>query len=203
MTTRCVFCGAEGGLTNEDVLPLWLLRALDDASVTGTVVYRQSRGRPDDAPAVHSRRGKSLKTKARAVCGTCNNSWMSQIEQSVSANLPEFVKGRRAVLSHEEQTPLARWSVKTILMLQHAHKRSHQIIIPPSDYAAFFTDKAPGTLMSVAAACTEPPGRGTDTEATIQFLAENRDMSAIASLMAHDGGPAPVDMHAYTAISGS
>ena len=116
---------------------------------------------------------------------------MSQIEQSVTAILPELVKGRRVVFSHEEQTSLARWSVKTILMLQHTHKRSHQIIIPPSDYTAFFTDKAPSTLMSVAAAWTEPPGRGTDTEATIQFLAENRDMTAIASLMTQDGGPAP------------
>ena len=49
------------------------------------------------------------------------------------------------------------------------------------------------------AARTEPPGRGNGTEATIQFLAENRDMASVASLMAQDGGPAPVDMHAYTA----
>lgn len=41
LTPCCVFCGAEGGLTNEDVLPRWLLRALDDASVTGAVVYRR------------------------------------------------------------------------------------------------------------------------------------------------------------------
>ena len=142
MSTRCVFCCAEGGLTNEDVLPRWLLRALDDTSVTGTVVYRQSKGRPGDVPAVHSRHGKSLETRARAVCGTCNNSWMSQIEQSVSAILLELVQGRRVLLSCEEQEALARWSVKTILMLQHTHKRSHQVVIPPSDYVAFFAEKA-------------------------------------------------------------
>jgi hypothetical protein len=131
MSTRCVFCGAEGGLTNEDVLPRWLLKALQDAPVTGTVVYRQSKGRPGDAPAVYSRPGKSLETKARAVCATCNNSWMSQIEQSVSAILPELVKGRRVLLPAGQQDALARWSVKTILMLQHTHKRSHQVVIPP------------------------------------------------------------------------
>ena len=48
----------------------------------------------------------------------------------------------------------------------------------------------------ITAACIELPGHGTAAEATIQFLAENRDMAAIAGLMAQDGGPAPVDMHA-------
>lgn len=199
MSTRCVFCGAEGGLTNEDVLPRWLLKALEDASVTGTVVYRQSKGHLGDAPAVHSRQGRSLETKARAVCAACNNSWMSQIEQSVSTILPGLIEGRRTLLSAEGQEALARWSVKTILMLQHTHKRSHQVVIPRLDYADFFTEKGPSALMTVIAACSEPPGRGSGAEAAVQFLAENRDMTAVASLMAQDGEPAPVDMHAYTA----
>jgi len=103
------------------------------------------------------------------------------------------------LLTRGEQQSLACWSVKTILMLQHTHKRSHQVVIPPSDYAAFFAEKAPSALMTVMAACIEPPGHGTAAEATIQFLAENRDMAAVASLMAQEGGPAPVDIHAYTA----
>jgi hypothetical protein len=161
MSTRCVFCGAEGGLTNEDVLPRWLLRALEDASVTGTVVYRQSKGCPGDEPAVHSRHGTSLEAKARAVCGRCNSSWMSQVEQSVSGILPQLVKGRRALLDRKDQEALARWSVKTILMLQHTHKRSHQVVIPPSDYAAFFTEKAPGPLMKSWQPAPSHPEEGT------------------------------------------
>jgi hypothetical protein len=199
MTTRCAFCGADGGLTNEDVLPRWLLTALEHPSVIGTVVYRQSKGRPGDAPAVHSRRGKSLETKARVVCGTCNSTWMSQIEQSVGAFLPKLVKGRRVLLTRGRQEALARWSVKTILMLQHTHLRSHQVVVPPADYAAFFADKSPSALMRVMTARIEPPGQGSNVEATVQFLAENRDMAAIAGLMQQDGQPDPVDMHAYTA----
>jgi hypothetical protein len=199
MTTRCAFCGAEGGLTNEDVLPQWLLKALEDASVTGTVVYRQSKGRPGDAPAVHSRRGKSLETKARVVCGACNSTWMSQIEQSVTAFLPKLVKGHRVLLTRGRQEALARWSVKTILMLQHTYLRSYQVVIPPADYAAFFAAKSPSALMRVLTACIEPRPGGSTVEATVQFLAENRDMAALAGLMRQDGEPAPVDMHAYTA----
>ncbi len=124
---------------------------------------------------------------------------MSQIEQSVSAILPELVKGRRVLLADGQQEALARWSVKTILMLQHTHKRSHQVVIPPADYADFFSARGPSALMTVIAACSEPPGRGSEAEATVQFLAENRDMTAVASLMAQDGEPAPLDMHADTA----
>ena len=199
MTTHCAFCGADGRLTNEDVLPRWLLKALEDASITGTVVYRQSKERPGYAPAVHSRRGKSLETKARVVCGACNSTWMSQIEQSVRAFLPELVKGHRVQLTRDRQEALARWSVKTILMLQHTHLRSHQVVIPPADYAAFFAAKSPSALMRVLTACIEPPGRGSSVEATVQFLAENRDMAALAGLMRQDGEPVPADMRAYTA----
>src|SRR5580700_11192677 len=153
MAARCAFCGAGGGgLTNEDVLPRWLLSALDDASVTGTVLYRESKGLPGDLPAVHSRHGKSLESKARAVCGARNSGWMSQIEQSVMAILPGLVSGYRVLLTPGDQEALARWSVKTILMLQHTHRRSHQVVIPAADYAAFFAEKSPGQLMRVLAA---------------------------------------------------
>jgi hypothetical protein len=84
-------------------------------------------------------------------------------------------------------------------MLQHTHKRSHQVVIPPADHSVFFAEKSPSALMRVLAARIEPPGHGSDVEATIQFLAENRDMTAVARLMRQDGQPAPVDMHAYTA----
>ncbi len=53
--------------------------------------------------------------------------------------------------------------------------------------------------MTVLAAYMEPPGRGSNVEATVQFLAENRNMARIAGLMAQDDEPDPVDMHAYTA----
>jgi len=59
MTTCCAFCGRKGGLTNEDVLPRWLLKAIEDASVSGTVPYRQSRDCAVDSPEVHSRHGRS------------------------------------------------------------------------------------------------------------------------------------------------
>jgi hypothetical protein len=53
--------------------------------------------------------------------------------------------------------------------------------------------------MRVIAAFLEPPGRGSSVEATIEYLAEPRDMTAIATLMTADGEPAPQDMSAYTA----
>jgi hypothetical protein len=124
---------------------------------------------------------------------------MSRIEQSVMAILPELVRGRRMLLTRGDQEALARWSVKTILMLQHTHRRSHQVVIPPADYAAFFTEKSPSALMRVLTACAEPPGHGSNAEATVQFLAENRNMDAVSALMAQDGEAPPADMHAYTA----
>jgi hypothetical protein len=74
-------------------------------------------------------------------------------------------------------------------MLQHTHKRSHQVVIPPADHSVFFAEKSPSALMRVLVARIEPPGHGSDVEAT----------TAVARVMRQDGQPAPVDMHAYTA----
>ena len=48
------------------------------------------------------------------MCGACNSTWMSQIEQPVMAFLPKLVKGHHVLLTRDKQEALASWSVKTI-----------------------------------------------------------------------------------------
>jgi hypothetical protein len=73
-----------------------------------------------------------------------------------------------------------------MLLLQHTHRRADQIVIPPRDYADLCTARAPSPLMIVLTAYAEPPGRGSGTEATVEYLGENRDMARIAALMESD-----------------
>lgn len=198
MTARCAFCGTEAKLTREHVFAQWLRVAFADPSVTGSIVYRQSR-QVGGAPIGHSHRGDWLDTQARVICASCNTGWMNQAEESVRAVLPKLIQGSQLVLTHEDQEALATWTVKTILMLQHTHRRANQLVIPARDYTDLFANKTPSPMMQVLTAYMEPPGRGTPIEATVEFLAENRAMAGVARLMETEGEPAPTDLHAYTA----
>jgi hypothetical protein len=193
-----VFCGKAAKLTNQHVFSDCVRTVLTDPSATGSLVYRQSKG-PNGSPVAHSHQGDWRDAQVKVVCRDCNSGWMNQLELAVRLFVPDLITGRPVILTRENQRALAAWTVETVLMLQHTHLRAHQIAIPPADYAAMFAEKSPSQLMRVIAAFVEPPGRGTNVEATIEYLAEPRDMTAIATLMADNGEPDPQDLSAYTA----
>ncbi len=140
-----------------------------------------------------------MDVKARAECSGCNGGWTRQIEESVSAILPKLIHGQQMQLSTQDQQALATWSVLTVLLLQHTHSRAARLVIPVSDYVGFYGARSPTTLMKVFTGYLEPPGRGSQVEASTEYLAEARSMADIARLLESDDLPAPVDMRAYTA----
>lgn len=198
MPRACVFCGAEATLTNAHVLSQAVRAAFSDPSVTGSLIYRQSK-QADGSQAEQSHVGGWVGVKARAECGRCNAGWTREIEESVSLILPRLIKGQQAQLSIQDQQALASWSVVTILLLQHTHSRAARLVIPASDYAGVHEAKSPTSLMKVFIGYLEPPGRGSSVEASAEYLAEDRSMADISRLLEADGLAPPVDMSCYTA----
>jgi hypothetical protein len=191
----CVFCGAKATLTNAHVLSQPIRLTFNDPSVTGSVVYRQSR-RADGSHAARSHSGSWVDVKARAECTRCNSGWTRQIEESVSLILPKLIRGQQMQLSIQDQQALASWSIVTVLLLQHTHSRAAQVVIPPGDYAGVYETKSPTTLMKVFVGYLQPPGRGSRVEASAEYLAEDRSMADISQLLESDGLLPPLDMHA-------
>ena len=54
----------------------------------------------------------------RAVCGQCNNGWMSRLEAETKPVLGQLIVGKKAWLTEDDQHIIARWSVKTAAVLQ-------------------------------------------------------------------------------------
>jgi hypothetical protein len=153
---RCVFCGAPPPLTNEHVFPWWVRSG--DAGKTKTLYIRES-GRATGERWGHSRSGNPRDVQAKAVCATCNNGWMNNLDHTLATLGPQLLKGRTIRLTKTKQEALAAWSTKIMLMLQHTHRRQDHFVIPPEDYHRFYADKHPGELMRIWAGCMEPPGK--------------------------------------------
>ncbi|MFC4609715.1 hypothetical protein ACFO9E_18120 [Streptomyces maoxianensis] len=139
MAKVCVFCGGTP-LTKEHVLPRWLKVALDP-TVDRVRYIRLSRDgvQHHDAPP--------LNDQVKVVCSECNSGWMNQLEENVRKVLPDLIRGKRCTLDTEAQRALASWSLKTMLMFQHTHRREVRAAIPSSDFSTFHQLRQPTRSM--------------------------------------------------------
>src|SRR5664280_978873 len=112
MATTCVFCGASGKMTAEHVLPNWLANlGLTSQPIDGGT----GSGWLNRSPQFRES-GKPFQTKVKTVCATCNNGWMSELEQVANRILTPIIQGEDTAVSKEDQPVLAMWALKTTLV---------------------------------------------------------------------------------------
>jgi hypothetical protein len=111
---HCLFCENYAN-SKEDTLPLWLLKII---------------GKNDDMiKAIHGLPIKIQKGSAvlriRTVCETCNNGWMSKLEEDTIPVLRPLLLDLSIPRSSEEQILLATWAMKTGMVLDSIYKHVH------------------------------------------------------------------------------
>ncbi|MEZ5343767.1 MAG: hypothetical protein R2706_20730 [Acidimicrobiales bacterium] len=114
---RCIFCEAAGPLTREHVIPLWLTEIISDQEPetpdwrihysSGGLVERDRQYSVPDPTVI-----------VRAVCGSCNTGWMSELEQRVQPLIGPMVGGHRTTLDPRQQLEVATWASKTMMALE-------------------------------------------------------------------------------------
>jgi hypothetical protein len=96
----CVFCGASK-LNKEHVYPRWLRKATGNYSGALTIVAteRGTMTRRSEAP---------FDVTVKAVCPSCNNGWMRDLEEKARPLLTPMIHGDRLKLNHVGQRVVAR-----------------------------------------------------------------------------------------------
>jgi len=155
MARECLFCG-EPANSKEHAFPRWLSEVI---------------GGEGDLTHAWENRGGSWTTsgfdlQVRQVCATCNNTWMSELEDSSRDLLVPLVRGERTwPLAAQEQVRLSAWGYKTGTMLALALPQDERWV-PPEHYRRFGdTGKPPdGTTIWIAGLVPTLAG-GTDFKA--------------------------------------
>lgn len=117
----CLACDAPLGAnrTNEHIIADWLLRELGITQEQLTQIVADSvTGDMNDARPKHS----MAAFREGRVCGLCNSGWMSQLEAQAKLILPDLMNAKRSVtaVSAAESLVIARWMLKTAVVLSHA-----------------------------------------------------------------------------------
>lgn len=108
-------------MTGEHIWPVWmhsLLPKLDNPNA----VQEHMINNLDKSIKKHStktRQGHTYTKKIRNVCKNCNETWMSDIEQSVISIISPLVQGIPCVVDHEAQNKIATWLALKMMILDH------------------------------------------------------------------------------------
>lgn len=118
---NCIFCNEPNKLSRQHVWPDWLKKIFPHPEKSNTTFLRTfATPGKDNHLFVHSsvdeRPGYILARKYRKVCVTCNNVWISQLEEKVKPNVEKLILGSKVILEADELISLAVWaSIITIM----------------------------------------------------------------------------------------
>jgi hypothetical protein len=136
---RCAFCGAPE-VSGEHAFPLWVSR-----------LFRERSGAPFtlNNTGGRSKRGlQRIPVVARSVCRSCNQGWMSEMEQRARPLLTPCILGESAIWGTSHQEKVATWAFKTALMLDRSSTEAH--VAPPEHFDHLWLNRTPPKTVLVS-----------------------------------------------------
>jgi hypothetical protein len=114
---RCIFCRG-AGLSREHIWADWLKRYIpknmtnyDSLSATVHETHAEFR---------HRRHGGDLRSRTlRVVCKSCNNGWMSQLQQRAKPYLLPLIAGDVTAFDARAQEILSAWVAMFVMVAEH------------------------------------------------------------------------------------
>jgi hypothetical protein len=115
---QCAFCPTAASLTAEHIISQWIEELFPGKS---TVKYKDGKGRVSEWTS------EKIDWKARVVCGSCNNGWMSNLEsQHAKPVLTPLIVGNVSIhITQEVARSLALFAFKTAVVMDHAQHRGN------------------------------------------------------------------------------
>jgi hypothetical protein len=130
---RCIFCGATG-MSREHIWGDWLKKhvATTMPKHSSSVHVVNPPGVPD-VWSVQIRAGDPLRSKVRVVCTSCNNTWLSRIQEAAKPLLISMFTGQTCVLGEIAQTTMATWAAMATMTAEHMMTERSLIAVSQPD----------------------------------------------------------------------
>jgi len=138
----CIFCNKPAE-TLEHVLPAWTYEL--EAGAIGWKIVKSGGNESTRAWFAESAR-RTL--RVHVVCTSCNNGWMSRLEEAYKPLLLRLLAGRPVTLSLEEQRLVSRWALKTAIVAEHGVSERRKHFLQP--HRELFASRDDGLLSNAA-----------------------------------------------------
>ncbi len=131
----CAFCGLPGKMTREHIFGRWLpALGLGDEPV-------ELLAGPLNRPYTRYKAQAPFTQTVNGICQTCNNGWMSKLEQVAQTALTPAIQGESSVIKHADIAAIVAWAQKTLLvslLVSSKKARSEGYGIPTEEYRSLF-----------------------------------------------------------------
>lgn len=130
---HCIFCGQHSKLTKEHFWPNWLRKHLptDSSDSYFTEIHSTNSLAP---PTLQNRKvfqGDVTTKKIRAVCGSCNNGWMSRLEERVKPLLMSLMNDTAPHLTTRQVYEVSLWCSVKAVTAEYTNK--NEALTPSAD----------------------------------------------------------------------
>jgi hypothetical protein len=158
--TPCIFCGATGAnvkITREHTFSDWINEALPPEIVGPDISCERCILHGPQAGTVNTWPAKEVAGhKVRAVCTTCNNGWMSDLETAVGPLIEPMIKGDNASLTTDQQITVATWAGMKTAVFEYVW--TDEPILVATDREIMATQNRPPANVQVRLAAVESNG---------------------------------------------
>lgn len=136
-TRLCIFCLKPGKMTDEHVWGRWLKPYLvgssNKFSAHNTVLARTGTSKE----WVRNRAGIMLQSSVPVVCETCNNGWLSGIQEKGKRHLIPLILGSRKVVDEGAQREIGTWAAMSTMTGEYISRRPETIAVSQSERSLF------------------------------------------------------------------
>jgi len=158
--TACIFCGGSGAnvkITREHTFSDWINETLPPEIVGPDISCERCILHGPQAGTVNTWPAKEVAGhKVRAVCRTCNNGWMSDLETAVRPLIELMIKGYNASLTTDQQITVATWAAMKTAVFEYVW--TDEPILMAADREVVMTQNRPPASVQVRLAAVESNG---------------------------------------------
>lgn len=148
----CIFCGKTGKLTREDFFPKWFRELYpatpekEQTRLNAEVSWHVEDAATGDLVTVTAssklaRPGDLADQTLRIVCASCNNGWMSRLQQAAKVHLMPYIIGQWSIPHRDTRQVIASWATMFAMVVEFGDEPS--AVVPPIEREVFARDLLP------------------------------------------------------------
>lgn len=138
---KCIFCAVNNANSGEHLFPMWmhgLLPLGPEGSYIGERIDEHPKTRVITDYAKVTKPGEMYTRKLKVVCASCNNGWMSRIEERALPVLSKIVSGDPVNADAEQLSAVACWATLKAIVSEHGDRDT--AVTPQIERTAFMRD---------------------------------------------------------------
>ncbi len=167
---RCIFCGAFG-VTYEHVWADWLKAYIPREQANHSMSQTHVSPEKPDKITLHKRTGDAHSHRVRRVCASCNNGWMSQLQEDAKEFLVPMLAGQPVRLHRRAQHILSAWIAMLVMVAEYMEPDN--VTVPESDRRFLMETRKPPRHWRIWIACHRRQQAPLYSHNSLEFVQES------------------------------